>query len=120
MFQIIFNQLSASELSQLDTLSQLDLLDAFQVNEQALEGVDERYGKIERDGRTLYRFRSDDQRIYFEVQDKSVIVRRVLNKNSFSDFLFRSSLPMANEDQALADSKHFWQLIEEGEASGQA
>ena len=46
MFQIIFNKLSASELSKLDTLTQLDLLDQFQVTAEVLDGVDERFGKI--------------------------------------------------------------------------
>ena len=87
MLQIVFNEISASEISQLDTLSQLDLLDSFQVSESDLENIDgERYGKIIRDNVTLYRFRADDYRIYFEVQDGLIIVHRVLNKNSFSDF----------------------------------
>jgi len=39
----------------------------------------------------------------------------VLDKNSFNDFLYRSTnLPLA-EDQALAESGGFWELIEEGE-----
>ncbi len=119
MFQIIFNQLSASELSQLDTMTQLDLLDQFQVTAEVLDGVDERFGKITRDGKDLYRFRCNDQRVYFEVEEDRVIVRRIMNKNSFSDFLFRSSLPMNKEDEELAKSKQFWSLIEEGQSASQ-
>jgi len=89
MFQIIFNKLSAAELSQLDTLTQLDLLDEFKVSADVLDGADERFGKISRGGINLYRFRCNDQRVYFEVLEDRVIVRRILNKNSFSDFLFR-------------------------------
>ena len=99
MFQIIFNKLSASELSKLDTLTQLDLLDQFQVTAEVLDGVDDRFGKIARDGKDLYRFRCDDQRVYFEVEEDRVIVQRILDKNSFSDFRFRSSLPMAFFDE---------------------
>ena len=36
MFQIVFNAISAAELSQLDTLAQLDILDQFQVNQEVL------------------------------------------------------------------------------------
>jgi hypothetical protein len=43
-----------------------------------------------------------------------VIVHRVLNKNSFNDFLFRSKLSTVSEDELLAESKNFWTLIEEG------
>lgn len=114
MLQIVFNEISAAEISHLDTLSQLELLDAFKVTEADLSELDgERFGQLERAGKTLYRFRADDYRIYFEAVDGSVIVHRVLNKNTFSDFLFRSKMPLS-EDEQLADSKHFWQLIDEG------
>ncbi|NWK55940.1 hypothetical protein HW115_09975 [Verrucomicrobiaceae bacterium N1E253] len=114
MLQIVFNEISASEISRMDTLDQLELLDAFKVTEADLTDLDgDRFGKIMRDGKTLYRFRTDDCRIYFEVADNSVVVHRVLHKNSFSDFLFRSQMPLA-EDEELSKSKHFWNLIDEG------
>lgn len=98
----------------MDTLEQLELLDAFKVTEADLTHLDgDRFGQISRDGKTLYRFRTDDCRIYFEVVDNAVIVHRVLHKNSFSDFLFRSKMPL-HEDEELAQSKHFWNLIDEG------
>ncbi len=102
----------------MDTLEQLELLDAFKVTESDLADLDgeqseKSFGKMTRDGKTLYRFRTDDYRIYFEVADNAVIVHRVLNKNTFSDFLFRSKMPVS-EDEQLSKSKHFWKLIEEG------
>ena len=114
----MFNEISAAEISRLDTLEQLDLLDAFKVTESDLadldgEGSQKCFGKISREGKTLYRFRTDEYRIYFEVVGDSVIVHRVLNKNTFSDFLFRSKMPVS-EDEELAKSKHFWKLIDEG------
>ncbi len=118
MFQIVFNSISANELSRLDTLAQLELLDQFQVNHEVLEnGDDERYGKISRDGKDLYRFRCEEYRVYFEIEDDYVIVHRVMHKNTLSDFLFRSSLPMSKEDEELAQSKHFWTLIDEGKSA---
>lgn len=118
MFQIVFNTISAAELSKFDTLAQLDLLDQFKVTQEVLsEGSDERFDKIERDGVNLYRFRSDDYRVYFEVEDEKVVVHRVLNKGTFSDFLYRSGLPMSPEDSELYQSKHFWNLIEEAKAA---
>lgn len=96
------------------TLEQLELLDEFKVTEKDLENLDdERFGKIERDGKTLYRFRTADWRFYFESSEEQVVVHRVLHRGTFSDFLFRSKLPLG-EDEALAESKHFWQLIDEG------
>jgi len=114
VLQIVFNEISAAEISQLGTLEQLELLDEFKVTEDDLEHLDdERFGEIERDGKKLYRFRSQDWRFYFEVVDDQVVVHRVLHKGTFSDFLYRSKLPLG-EDEALADSKHFWKLIDEG------
>lgn len=114
MFQIVFNEISAAEISKLGTLEQLELLEEFRVSEKDLEAQgSERFGKIDRDGRVLYRYRAKDYRIYFEVKDGSVVVHRVLHKGTFSDFLFRSKMPLS-EDEALANSKHFWTLIDEG------
>ena len=114
MLQIVFNEISAAEISSLDTLEQLDLMDEFKVGEDDLANLNgERFGKIERKGLVLYRYRAKDYRFYFEVKEAAVIVHRVLHKGTFSDFLFRSKLPVA-EDEALAGSKHFWQLIDEG------
>jgi mRNA-degrading endonuclease RelE of RelBE toxin-antitoxin system len=114
VLQIVFNEISAAEISQLDTLEQLELLDEFKVTEKDLENLDdERFGKIERGGKTLYRFRTEEWRFYFEVAKEQVVVHRVLHRGTFSDFLFRSKFPLG-EDEALADSKHFWNLIDEG------
>ena len=121
MFQIIFNEISAAEISQLSTLEQLEVLDEFQVRPEDLEGLEERgadapFGQIERDGKRLYRYRASDVRIYFEVSEdhQTVIVHRVLSKNTFQDFLYRANLPVG-DDEDLARSKQFWALIEEGE-----
>ncbi|WAC20580.1 hypothetical protein OVA24_04205 [Luteolibacter sp. SL250] len=114
MFQIVFNEISAAEISALGTLEQLELLEEFKVSQKDLETLNgERFGKIERDGKILYRFRAKDYRIYFSVKEGSVIVHRVLHKGTFSDFLFRSKMPLG-EDEELAKSKHFWKLIDEG------
>ena len=114
MFQIVFNEISAAELSALGTLEQLELMEEFRVSEKDLSNLTgERFGKIDRDGKVLYRYRAKDYRFYFEVKAGSVIIHRVLHRGTFSDFKFRSKMPLA-EDEALANSKHFWKLIDEG------
>jgi hypothetical protein len=114
VFQIVFNEISAAEISALGTLEQLELLEEFKVGKEDLANLNgDRFGKIDRDGRVLYRFRAKDYRFYFEVKESSVIVHRVLHKGTFSDFKFRSKMPLA-EDEALSHSKSFWKLIDEG------
>jgi mRNA-degrading endonuclease RelE of RelBE toxin-antitoxin system len=115
MFQVIFNEISAAEISQLSTTQQLELLTEFKVTPEDLESLDgDRFGRLDREGKILYRFRSPEYRIYFEVTHEGVIVHRVLHKNTLEDFLFRTKLD-SGEDAALAESKQFWELIEEGE-----
>ena len=68
---------------------------------------DARFGKMEKDGKTLYRYVAKDYRIYFEVIDGKVVVHRVLHANSLNDFLFRTNIsPTAGEDEILSQSKH--------------
>ena len=116
MLQIIFNEISAAEISSLSTIDQLELLNQFKVSHEDLDqtGDEKAFGTIDRDGGKLYRYKSKDYRIYFEINDKNVVVHRVLNKNTLKDFLYRSNLPLS-EDKALSESKNFWKLIEEGE-----
>jgi len=119
VLQIVFNKISAAEVSAIPTLEQLDLLGEFQVTEVMLQNLDdERFGKIERDGKVLYRYIAKDYRIYFEVIDTKVVVHRILHANTFNDFLFRTQLSStAGEDDCLKESKHFWKLIDEGKNS---
>jgi mRNA-degrading endonuclease RelE of RelBE toxin-antitoxin system len=123
MFQVIFNPMSAAEMSALPKELQLELLAEFQVLPPDLVGEGEervawgeRFGKIQREGKTLYRYRCLDYRIYFETHPEGIVVHRVLHKNTLSDFLFRSELPMT-EDEQVADAGAFWQMIEEGKES---
>src|SRR5207247_4815485 len=95
MFQIIFNELSAAEISALPKKLQLELLAQFQILPEDLDQLDsERFGVIERAGKKLYRYRAKDYRIYFAKTDQGIKVHRVLHKNTFRDFLFRSKLPL--------------------------
>ena len=74
-----------------------------------------RFGKVQRGGRKLHRCRAKDYRIYFEKHPEGVLIHRVLHKNTIRDFLFRSNLPMDEEDEQLGGAKGFWKLIEEAE-----
>jgi hypothetical protein len=71
----------------------------------------EQFGKLERGGRTLHRFRLGDYRVYFERHELGVVVHRILSRNTLKDFLFRSSLPLG-EDEALQENPKFWEMIE--------
>ncbi len=114
MFQIVFNKISAAEMAAMPKELQLDLLAEFQFLPDDFENsVGESFGVVERDGKKLLRYRAKDYRIYFEKSEEGIVIQRVLHKNTLSDFLFRARLPMA-EDEQLAKTGAFWELIEEG------
>jgi mRNA-degrading endonuclease RelE of RelBE toxin-antitoxin system len=111
-FQIIFNPTSAGELSKMPKELQLYILGEFRGLPQEVMHTDlERFGKLERSGKTLHRFRLGDYRVYFQRHDLGVVVHRILSRHSLKDFLFRSRLPMG-EDAMLQDNPKFWDLIE--------
>src|SRR3979411_1295888 len=115
MFQIIFNELSAAEMSALPKKMQLNLLEQFQILPEDLDHLDAKhFGVIEREGKKLYRYRAKDYRIYFEQMPEGVTIHRVLHKNTFRDFLFRSKLPMAKDDQ-LSKNLEFWISIQQSD-----
>ena len=117
MLQIVFNEISAAELSRLPTQIQFQLLEALNIQPADIDDaiLSKRFGVIPRSsGKKLHRCRAGDHRIYFSVKDGHVVVHRVLHKNTLADFLYRSNLPGGGEDEALSQSKSFWQLIDEG------
>ena len=115
MYQIVFNEISAAEMAKIPKKLQLELLAEFQFLPENLDHLDSKsFGVIEREGKKLYRYRASDYRIYFARTAEGILVHRVLHKNTIGDFLFRSKLPLA-EDEQLEQSTGFWKLIEEGE-----
>lgn len=111
-FQIIFNPTSAAELARMPKELQLHILGEFRgLPQEVLSTELERFGKLERAGRTLHRFRLGDYRVYFERHELGLVVHRILSRNTLKDFLYRSSLP-TGEDAALQDNPKFWEMIE--------
>ena len=111
-FQIIFNPTSAAELARMPKELQLQILGEFRgLPQQALTTEFDQFGKLERGGRTLHRFRVGDYRVYFERHELGLVVHRILNRHTLKDFYFRSGL-RTDEDEALQQNPKFWELIE--------
>ena len=91
---------------------QLQILGEFRgIPQQVMSTELEEFGKLERAGRILHRFRIGDYRVYFEKHELGVVVHRILNRHTLKDFLFRSGLKM-DEDEALQQNPKFWEMIE--------
>ena len=91
---------------------QLQILGEFRgLPQQVMKTELDEFGKLERAGRILHRFRVGDYRVYFERHELGLVVHRILNRHTLKDFLFRSGLKM-QEDEALQQNPKFWELIE--------
>jgi len=112
MYQVTFSEQSMSELNKLDTLSQMNLVESItQLTPNDLRGLDERLGKFSRKGKTFYRLRAGEYRIYFEIKDDILFSHVILDKNSMADFIFRTKLPF-KEEQVIEQHQSFWQYLE--------
>ncbi|HXS68833.1 MAG TPA: hypothetical protein VN761_08310 [Candidatus Polarisedimenticolia bacterium] len=119
-FQIIFNPTSAVELAKMPKELQLQILGEFRgLPQQVMTTELEEFGKLERAGRILHRFRIGDYRVYFEKHELGVVVHRILSRHTLKDFLFRSGLKM-DEDEALQQNPKFWEMIETAKSAAQA
>lgn len=118
--QVIFNAISAAEMANVPKLQQLELLSGFRASTANLDAPQpEQIGIIRREGKKLYRYRLKDWRVYFERVPEGFAIHRIFHCNTLLDFLYRSNLPVA-EDEQLGEAKSFWRLIEEGKASNRA
>ena len=111
-FQIIFTPTSAGELARMPKELQLQILGEFRGLPQQVIGTElDDFGKLERGGRILHRFRIGDFRVYFERHELGVLVHRILSRNTLKDFMYRSGLKV-EEDEALQQNPKFWEMIE--------
>jgi mRNA-degrading endonuclease RelE of RelBE toxin-antitoxin system len=116
MFQINFTDVSSAEMALLPKMLQIEILSEFQVlTPDFITEHPDRFGVLTREDRSLYRYRATDYRIYFEKSVTGLLIHRVLHKNTMRDFLFRTNLPVA-EDEVLQDHPGFWELIDSPEA----
>ena len=101
------------ELNQLDTRSQMILVEVVStLTQDQLEHPNEELGRFHRNGKTYYRVRAGEFRIYFEQQgSESLYAHYILHKNTLSDFIFRSKLPVSGEFLAEHQDS-FWKYLE--------
>lgn len=91
---------------------QLQILGEFRgLPQQVMLTEMDEFGKLERAGRILHRFRVGDYRVYFERHELGLVVHRILNRHTLKDFFFRSGLK-TQEDEVLQQNPKFWDLIE--------
>ena len=112
MFQVNFSEQSMNELNRLDTPSQMMLVEVFSgLTQEQLDNPSDDIGRFNRNGKTYYRVRAGDFRIYFEQNKTSLFAHYVLHKNTLSDFVFRFKLPIT-EEFMIEQHDSFWKYLE--------
>jgi mRNA interferase RelE/StbE len=112
MFQVNFSEQSMYELNQLDTRSQMLLVEVVStLTQEQLDNPNEDLGRFHRDGKTYYRVRAGEFRIYFEQQATALYAHYILHRNTFADFAFRSKLPVT-EDFLVEQEDSFWKYLD--------
>lgn len=100
------------ELNQLDTRSQMMLVEVVStLTQEQLDHPNEELGRFHRNGKTFYRVRAGEFRIYFEQQGEALFAHYILHKNTLTDFIFRSKLPVTEEFLAEQHDS-FWKYLE--------
>ena len=117
-FQIIFTPTAAAELGTLPKDLQLEILGDFRGLPQDIRSDEmDKFGRLNRDGHHMFRFRLGNYRVYFERHKLGILIHRILHaKKQLRDFLYRNKLS-SSEDRALEENPEFWKLIEKAKSS---
>jgi len=113
MYEVTFSDQSMAMLNRLDITLQMPIIERFSsLTNQDLKSGGEELGKFERGGKTYYRLRAGDFRIYFEVlSDNRLLSHYILHKHTMADFIFRFKLPY-REETLVEQNQSFWQYVE--------
>jgi mRNA-degrading endonuclease RelE of RelBE toxin-antitoxin system len=112
MYQVTFSDQSMHELNHLDILVQMPIIEKFSsLTKEDLERGGEHLGRMERGGKTYYRLRAGEFRIYFEVQGDTLYSHFILHQHSLADFVFRFKLPY-REETLVEQHQSFWKYLE--------
>jgi mRNA-degrading endonuclease RelE of RelBE toxin-antitoxin system len=112
VYQVTFAEQAMRELNRLDQRTQLAVVEPISnLRAEDLAHPREPLGRFNREGRTFYRLRAHEHRLYFEATDAEIHVIYILHKNSLEDFLLRNKLPVT-EQQLVEQHSKFWKYLE--------
>ena len=112
MRQVTFSSQSLEAISGLSQIEQLSLVDKLgSLSGEILSDKSSGIGKFIRKGKTYYRIRIRDLRIYFERNGPALHCQFILEKNSFQDFMIRCNMP-ASEESVVENHQSFWDFLD--------
>lgn len=112
MYQVNFSEQSMKELNQLEITEQMKIAEIISsITKEQLEHSSEELRSFHRDNTVYYRVRANDFRIYFELIKDQLFAHYILHKNTLSDFIFRTKLPV-NEEFLVEQEDSFWKYLD--------
>lgn len=112
MYQLNFSDQAIAELKKLPKPQQLSLMEKIsEVHPEYLASGAEDMGRFGRAGKTYYRLRAGEFRLYFEITGETLYTHYILHQHSLADFVFRFKLPFT-EETLVEQHQSFWKYLE--------
>lgn len=112
MNELSFSDQAMAELNKLSALDQMPLIEALStVSAEELQKNKSKYGAFSRGGKTYYRLREGDLRLYFTEDKGRIHCNHILHRHSITDFAFRAKLPV-KEEHLIEQDKNFWEYLD--------
>jgi mRNA interferase RelE/StbE len=112
VYQLTFSNQALAELKKLSKVVQLTLMEKISsIKPDELVSGTEHVGSFSRAGKTYYRLRAGDFRVYFEVVGDVLSMHYILHHDSLADFVFRFKLPFT-EETLIEQHQSFWKYLE--------
>ncbi|MDR2720788.1 MAG: cytotoxic translational repressor of toxin-antitoxin stability system [Puniceicoccales bacterium] len=113
MYQLTFSEQSLTEIDKLDMDARLRMIERLSsLSDQAFKEQSNHLQKVQRNGVSFFRIKVDSFRAYLEPRsDGQLFCHYILPQHTLSDFLFRSKLPIS-EEQMVEQYSSFWKYVD--------
>jgi mRNA interferase RelE/StbE len=113
MYQLTFSEQSLAEIDKLDMDERLRMIEELSsLSDLAFKEQNDCLQKVQRDGTSFFRIKVNSFRAYLEPRsDGQLFCHYILPQHTLSDFLFRSKLPISEEQMAEQHSS-FWKYVD--------
>ncbi|MDR0595200.1 MAG: cytotoxic translational repressor of toxin-antitoxin stability system [Puniceicoccales bacterium] len=110
MYQLTFSEQSLAEINKMDVDMRLRMIEQLSsLSDRAFSGD---LPKVQRDGVSFFRIKFDSFRAYLEPRsDGQLFCHYILPQHTLSDFVFRSKLPIS-EEQMVEQHSSFWKYVD--------
>ncbi|MDR2436352.1 MAG: cytotoxic translational repressor of toxin-antitoxin stability system [Puniceicoccales bacterium] len=113
MYQLTFSEQSLAEIDKLAMDARLRMIEKLSsLSDQIFKEHSSCLQKIQRNGVSFFRMKVDSFRAYLEPRpDGQLFCHYILPQHTLSDFLFRSKLPIS-EEQMIEQHSSFWKYVD--------